>query len=243
MCGIHAVVSTSRGDQQLHENLRQSLSDRGPDYLGQATRSLPTNVPDRHALLTFTSTVLALRGDHVAKQPFEDTQSGSVLCWNGEAWKIAEHIVDGNDGEAIFAHLRANTYPDIGQRRDHTLDVFRRLQGPFAFLYYDAPGKCLYFGRDRLGRRSLLINQPANADTIAFSSIADPLTPMWKEVAADGIYQLSLDHGDIGDAFIRRYDWTYAGEADLVSARWLLQIDTALTLISIGPKHWEIQRD
>lgn len=219
MCGIHAVISANSGGQQLSPNLRQSLSDRGPDYLGQATRRVPINAQGSDISLTFTSTVLALRGNHVAKQPFEDPVTDSVFCWNGEAWKIDGNLVNGNDGEAIFALLRANSGADIGPRRTYILNTLRSLQGPFAFIYYDAPGKCLYFGRDRLGRRSLLIDRSADARIVAFSSIADSSNPSWKEVAADGVYSMPLTCNNVFDIGPRKDDWLASGGANLVSAR------------------------
>ncbi|KAK6066454.1 asparagine synthase related protein [Seiridium cupressi] len=217
MCGIHATISAHPG-VDLSASLRQALVNRGPDHLSQVTRIVPSKAQGSDIFLTFTSTVLALRGDHVAKQPLEDLDNGSVFCWNGEAWKIDGRPIDGNDGEAIFARLMSNPVAIFGQRKSHVLEVLRCIQGPFAFVYYDAPGKCLYFGRDRLGRRSLLINRPGTADAIAFSSLADSSTTDWKEVTADGIYSISLDTEKIDDLVAERDEWIASGGTDLVSS-------------------------
>lgn len=217
MCGIHGVV-TVHPEQKLPENLREALVNRGPDFLGQSTRTL-SSAAGPGVSLTFTSTVLALRGDHLAQQPFQRPENDSVLCWNGEAWKIDGQAVDGNDGEVIFARLSANTTSEIELRRTHTLDVLRQIQGPFAFLYYDGPGKCLYYGRDRLGRRSLLVNRSEAVGGIALSSVADSLVADWKEVAADGIYSISLSTGDFQNLVAEKYNWVPNAGADLVSAR------------------------
>ncbi|KAF7530893.1 hypothetical protein G7054_g9408 [Neopestalotiopsis clavispora] len=145
MCGIHGLVTVHSG-QDLPANLKEALANRGPDFLGQVTRSVSPGIDGELPIsLTFTSTVLALRGDHLAQQPFKHPEHGSVLCWNGEAWKIDDHAVEGNDGEEIFARLAANTCVEAEQRRAYTIDVLRGIRGPFAFLYYDAPGKCLYY--------------------------------------------------------------------------------------------------
>lgn len=217
MCGIHGVI-TVHSEQKLPENLREALVNRGPDFLGQSTRTLSSaEGPD--VSLTFTSTVLALRGDHLAQQPFQQPENGSVLCWNGEAWKIDGQVVDGNDGEEIFARLSSNTTPQTELRRTHTIAVLRQIQGPFAFLYYDALGKCLYYGRDRLGRRSLLVNRSEAVGGIALSSVADSLVADWKEVAADGIYSISFSDGDFQNLVAEKHDWVPNAGADLVSAR------------------------
>lgn len=219
MCGIHAIVFAGSA-VEISQNLRQALSNRGPDYLGQVTRSVSIDdAQDTHVSITLTSTVLALRGDHVAKQPFHDSDTGSVLCWNGEAWKIQDQVVRGNDGEAIFAKLTGSNVADAEQSKSHVLEVLRSIQGPFAFVFYDAPCKRLYFGRDRLGRRSLLINNPPNGQAIAFSSIADGLTSEWKEVEANGIYSMDVDSRLPHQMRIEKDPWLPSGGADLVSAR------------------------
>ena len=107
MCGIHATIAfTASTGSGLSSELRQSLINRGPDHFGQAQRELPRSLGSDQKLqnirLYFISTVLALRGDHVVRQPLEEqVDVGSVLCWNGEAWRIGGCPVSGNDGEAI----------------------------------------------------------------------------------------------------------------------------------------------
>ncbi|KAK1574462.1 asparagine synthase [Colletotrichum navitas] len=187
MCGIHVSVSRE-GFQSLPATTRTCLCSRGPDHLGEVQSQTRTSSPDaKPVFLNFTSTVLALRGDHVTKQPFHDASSQSVLCWNGEAWKIAGAPVQGNDGEAVFSLLTAASGRDASE--DQVLNVLRSIEGPFAFVYFDAAASRIYYGRDRLGRRSLLLNQQ---EGLRFSSIAESTSPEWAEVEADGIYVLDL---------------------------------------------------
>ncbi|WQF77384.1 Putative asparagine synthase, rossmann-like alpha/beta/alpha sandwich, nucleophile aminohydrolase [Colletotrichum destructivum] len=211
MCGIHAVVSRD-GFQSLPAATQTCLCNRGPDHLGEVQAQSKTGgAGSENLFLTFTSTVLALRGDHVTQQPFRDASSGSVLCWNGEAWKLAGAPVQGNDGEAIFSLLTAASSRDDAE--DAVSDVLRSIQGPFAFVYFDAPASRLYYGRDRLGRRSLLLNQE---EGLRLSSVAESTSPAWTEVEADGIYVLNLVgwRGDSsGSPFPR--SWT-PGEAETV---------------------------
>ncbi|KAK1476679.1 asparagine synthase [Colletotrichum cuscutae] len=190
MCGIHVVVSRD-GFQSLPRDVETCLCNRGPDHLGEVRCQTPG---DSSVFLTLTSTVLALRGDHVTQQPFRDASSGSALCWNGEAWKIAGESVQGNDGEAIFALLTAVSSRDTEE--DAVLNVLRRIEGPFAFVYFDATSSRLFYGRDRLGRRSLLLNGEGG---IRLSSIAESTSSSWAEVEADGIYVVDLAAWD-GDS-------------------------------------------
>jgi asparagine synthetase B (glutamine-hydrolysing) len=190
MCGIYASVSKSRSAYPS-QDLKSLLYNRGPDHLEESFCKIRTNDGDLN--LSFTSTVLALRGGHVTKQPLIDSLTGSILCWNGEAWRIGQNPVKGNDGEAVLSLLAASTH-ELAKLYSITavLEVIRSLSGPFAFVYFDKTHEILYFGRDRLGRRSLLINTDDVNATVQFSSLADTTRDTWVEVEADGIYILAL---------------------------------------------------
>lgn len=140
------------------------------------------------------STVLALRGGQVTPQPFVDASSGSALCWNGEAWNIGSDPVTGNDGQAVFNLLmKASSSTTLAS--DSTtavLEVLRNISGPFAFVFLDRNHDQLYFGRDRLGRRSLVSKYDYDFSILELCSVSGEKSS-WVEVEADGIYQLSYD--------------------------------------------------
>ncbi len=223
MCGIHAVISST---SQVHDlELERRLRNRGPDHLG----TVEARVEPGPAVLTFTSTVLALRGGHLTKQPFHDSRAGSVLCWNGEAWKIGGRLVEGNDGEALFglltkasaSSLSSSPSPSPQDIRGSLLQVLRSIEGPFAFVYFDKPTGTLFFGRDRLGRRSLTTCCDDTMSSMILSSIAETSDPAWKEVEADGIYTIDMGSLPTNDQLTVplpiRHDWQVAGTADMVS--------------------------
>ncbi|PHH65497.1 hypothetical protein CDD81_2277 [Ophiocordyceps australis] len=187
MCGIYAAVSAST-QGAIAAALEQSLRSRGPDYVG----TVETRLEGGSDLLSlyFTSTVLSLRGEHVAEQPLIDNTSGSILCWNGEVWKMrGQSIGNGNDGQVLLTELGAARRYSTGQA-DTVVDVLRTIEGPFAFVYFDKPNRRLYYGRDRLGRRSLLLNQ---GDLLTLASVAGLPKTGWVEVDADGCYSIELD--------------------------------------------------
>ncbi|POS77037.1 hypothetical protein DHEL01_v204574 [Diaporthe helianthi] len=185
MCGIHAVISASH-PAEITANLRRRLCNRGPDHIATHETQLVDGAATTH--LAFTSSVLALRGDHVAQQPFIDPESGCVFCWNGEAWKIRHHSISGNDGEAIASLLGQAVRRDVEEREAAILEVLRSIDGPFAFVFFDKPSGKVYYGRDRLGRRSLVLC--VGDERVTLSSITDAADPQWSEVEADGIYVL-----------------------------------------------------
>ncbi|PTB67007.1 asparagine synthase-like protein [Trichoderma citrinoviride] len=202
MCGIHGAVTANGRPHRLSPGLERRLRNRGPDHLGTVEAQL---CPDEGSLcVTLTSTVLSLRGDHLAKQPLVDAESGSVLCWNGEAWKLGGKLVEGNDGEAVLSLLAAAASHDAGSE-DSVLDALRSIDGPFAFIFLDRKAKRLYYGRDRLGRRSLLLKK---GDEFLLSSVAEAPAEGWAEVEADGCYTLQLDAtGSPMELVAVRHDW------------------------------------
>ncbi|KAM0322020.1 hypothetical protein ACHAQA_009762 [Verticillium albo-atrum] len=224
MCGIHASVTRNEDGAHVSEDLTQYLSCRGPDHLGNAQAQIhQTDHPP--IVVSFTSTVLSLRGNHVTPQPFRDDAGGFIFCWNGEAWKLDGRLLDGNDGEVIFARLvEAST----AASEEGILDVLRAIDGPFAFVFLDKPSSRLYYGRDRLGRRSLLRRQDQG---LVLSSIAGDTDHNWSEVEADGIYVVDLkswaEGQDIAGSISRRA-WSNSAEANLVLNIGLFNMSTPL---------------
>ncbi|KAF2129216.1 hypothetical protein P153DRAFT_396513 [Dothidotthia symphoricarpi CBS 119687] len=201
MCGIFFALSR-HGHVEIDTNTKQLLQDRGPDSTGQLQITLDTkrdNEQDEKALpsqlhMTFVSTVLALRGGTVVRQPLQDNATGSVFCWNGEAWSVQGRSVTGNDSEIIFdLLLKACAEPaDPTALTTAVMDVLSSIKGPYAFTFYDPVNKRIYYGRDCLGRRSLL-KQSTTRDMIVFSSVCDSAASnAWEEVEADGIYVFEL---------------------------------------------------
>ncbi|KAM3427555.1 hypothetical protein MY4824_009376 [Beauveria thailandica] len=185
MCGIHAAISQNV-PSPISGTLEANLRCRGPDHLGSLTISLPDN--DAHLCVALTSTVLALRGNHTTAQPLLDQDSGSALCWNGEAWRIHGQPVTGNDGEFVLSKLVAAS----SHGQEAILNTLRTIEGPFSFVFVDKRNKILYYGRDRLGRRSLLVKLEY---PFQLSSISDASTTGWLEISALGIFNVTVPKG------------------------------------------------
>lgn len=80
------------------------------------------------------------------------------------------------------------------------------VEGPFAMAYWDERGKTLWFGRDRLGRRSLLVKRPSAAsgwggwavascigDGDALRTVRDGGGEGWEEVPPGGLWRVEAD--------------------------------------------------
>jgi asparagine synthetase B (glutamine-hydrolysing) len=198
MCGIYFSLSC-RGFISPDLRTAQLLKNRGPDSLGTQQLVIPGSSVDAsssevHA--TFISTVLSLRGTTLTEQPLKDPITGSILCWNGEAWSVAGQSVLDSDSCAVFNALLASHPPDPARFRQSSIEnlvqVLCSIRGPFAFVFYDAKLQCIFYGRDCLGRRSLL-RKVAIDDTLVISSVCDNTSgEQWAEIEADGIYVLDL---------------------------------------------------
>jgi asparagine synthetase B (glutamine-hydrolysing) len=143
---------------------------------------------------TFLSTVLSLRGTSIVEQPLRDAITKSTLCWNGEAWSINNASVTGNDSQLVFDKLLTASSgkdgADIAIKA--VVDLLSSIRGPYAFVFYDASNKLMYYGRDCLGRRSLLRKSKSD-DRLILSSVCDNASgESWTEVEADGIYVVNL---------------------------------------------------
>ena len=211
MCGIYFSCSKTHLPDP-DGSLRSCLEKRGPDCCNtirrkiQAPRISGINrkcIQESPIFLNFFASVLSLRGDSLVEQPLVDPETESVLCWNGEAWKIDGKAIIGNDAVAVFDLLINATTPDDEHSSTRYPDgnesyisrivgVFSRITGPYAFIYYDACNAQIFYGRDVLGRRSLVMNKHRK-ESFAISSICDPdTTKEWEEIESYGIYVLDL---------------------------------------------------
>ncbi|KAK3168806.1 hypothetical protein OEA41_005254 [Lepraria neglecta] len=175
MCGIFFSYS-QKEHEAPSEKLLDDLRKRGPDSVGTRSRTASlerttTQLESKEQTcnLNFVSTVLSLRGECIVGQPLEDSKSGSLLCWNGEAWRIGNEIVQGNDAEAVFSLLlnaaqSCNVNASDGlfsydQSKQNIFKTIATITGPYAFVFYDAQSARVFYGRDALGRRSLLVKR------------------------------------------------------------------------------------
>ena len=215
MCGIYFSISTS-GFVSPDEKTLSLLRNRGPDCICEHKFQLPCQnkvsesssaQQPSHLRLTFISTVLALRGDHIQSQPLVDASSQSVLCWNGEAWRVSEEPVRGNDTQYVFQLLlealkpspssSENSTPSIQpdarrQSLQKLATVISRISGPFSFVLYDGFHSRIIYGRDSLGRRSLLSGWD-EAGSFKISSVCDGTSSKYfDEVDTDGLHVIEL---------------------------------------------------
>ena len=103
------------------------------------------------------------------------------------------------------------------------MSVLPRIDGPYAFVYYDvstgesadrtatlanvqlqSKSQTLYWARDPLGRRSLLQAKTADGQLLLSSVSCAGTGLAWDEIDASCVYSLALGHGKVGQVTDRR---------------------------------------
>lgn len=258
---VDATSPPPKSHQRLEfsvDDLKAALRRRGPDSLGSKKLLLhsnnPTSIDDRQIIsviedsssslngkaeLLFIGATLQLRGLYPIFQPFLDS-SRNILVYNGEIFDGIHVGSHGNDGEVLMHTLAQccsckshNGCEEKG--RSSVVDVLSSIKGPWALIYWQDSSKTLWFGRDALGRRSLLVHWPTEDDArFLLSSVSPPssleqnLDPevengisklnFWEELPC-GVYSLSMDVSELDRCFVgelRKHEWTNAMLMELI---------------------------
>ncbi|CAK9439647.1 uncharacterized protein LODBEIA_P37470 [Lodderomyces beijingensis] len=130
-------------DDDDMDSLIYKTSNRGPDCLNYTQFDLDNN----YTFQSF-SAILSLR-QPFTKQPIMEDQF--VLQFNGELYN--RECLHSNDTQFITTLLDTNI--QRFDRRKAVLTTLNQLQGEWAIILVDLKEKIVYFGRDRVGKRSL----------------------------------------------------------------------------------------
>jgi len=202
--------------------LMKWVSARGPDV--QKVVELKSRAEGGPSIW-LGGAVLHLRGatDRPTPQPelnSTDADNCDALLFNGEVFGgplFAELKQDECDTTMVWRMLReaadtefktsGGSVPHIS--RAIMTQVLSKIHGPFAFAFYHAASKTLFFGRDKLGRRSLLISlldQVADstgsasvANSMCISSVSanvwhhDEEKHSWAELPCVGVFSITID--------------------------------------------------
>jgi len=145
MCGIFLYY----GDKNIIID-KNIMPERGPDSWGTyETKEADNNIVMFHSRLS----IIGL-GDQ-GKQPFEEVKN-KVLVYNGEIYNyetVKEELVkDFNIGFKTKTDTEVLYYALIYWGIDKTLD---KINGIFAFVFYDRENEIFFLARDNLGVKPL----------------------------------------------------------------------------------------
>mmetsp|Transcript_95529 Transcript_95529/g.274045 ORF Transcript_95529/g.274045 Transcript_95529/m.274045 type:complete len:739 (+) Transcript_95529:58-2274(+) len=86
-------------------------------------------------------------------------------------------------------------------------DLLELVHGPFALAVWSPRRRALFFGRDKLGRRSLVVARSASGDVCVSSVAANPVD-LWSELPVTGLF--ALDLADLSNPSVRHMPWREA---------------------------------
>lgn len=171
MCGI--LVSLGLDSDILLSDL---ITNRGPNYNDSVA------ITTKESVLRFSASVLHMRGDF-CPQPLSNDEF--IFAFNGEIYSnhTGYNYKVNNDTMFIFNSIASGF--DL-------VELFKDLKGPYSFCLYNRKESRLIFGRDSIGRRSLLMS--LESDHFILSSVAlDYSKYIWNELEPGVIYCYSLD--------------------------------------------------
>ena len=175
MCGILVAVDHGRCTKELEVE----LSKRGPDC------SAKVQICHRNRRLEMHGFVLGMRGQ-LTSQPLHTLLNSSdftCLLFNGEIYSGLSVSDSANDSKELFDCLLG------AKTEEEMLEIFSKIEGEWALCLLFKGN--LYYGRDYLGRRSLLIQHRHGGFLV--SSVSDQTTG-WNEVPATGIFKYDFQN-------------------------------------------------
>ncbi|GAA6013581.1 hypothetical protein JCM10207_004781 [Rhodosporidiobolus poonsookiae] len=165
------------------DDLVGAVETRGPDAHNTLIRHVRSS-KTFHFELRFHASILHMRGDGVTLQPFV-SDNGDVFLWNGEIFDGLEVAPEENDGQKLFEQIQSYGPSNF-------FAAIRDIEGPYAFIFYQAEYQRLYFARDPLGRRSLLFHPPTPESPFLFLSSTAPGKDFplqdWEEVSCESVH-------------------------------------------------------
>ncbi|UKN02217.1 asparagine synthase (glutamine-hydrolyzing) [Paracrocinitomix mangrovi] len=166
MCGIIGIWAKNSEGQSSFGQMTSALnvmSHRGPDYQGIKTYS---KVCLGHARLS----IIDLSAD--ANQPMEDSTGRYSLIFNGEIYNYQE-LRSQLELEGCRFHTNSDTEVLMQLLLTKGLSALEKLNGFFAFVFYDKEEDRMLFARDRFGIKPLLFYE--DDEKIILTSELSPL--------------------------------------------------------------------
>ncbi|XP_045477984.1 asparagine synthetase domain-containing protein CG17486 isoform X2 [Harmonia axyridis] len=181
MCGIFCVFSESSLNvtdklSKIFQEFNLNISRRGPNH----SRIEICNNEDK--IFLFASSVLWLQGNKLTKQPI--IENDHILLYNGDIF---------NDENEDRRNVTGDTklFLEYFKNEESLCSLFT-VNGPFAFICLDKNKSVLHFGRDKYGRRSLLLGKSKEGDLILTSVAKRTANYKFIELPSLGLFSLDV---------------------------------------------------
>lgn len=182
MCGIAGIVCLSKSLPphqltKLVRNMANRIAHRGPDDFGEWVSS-NGKVAFSHRRLSIIDTSSA------GKQPMVASDGRSAITFNGEIYNYLDLRSEfESSGKALRTHTDTEVLLELLQERGTS--VIEKLDGMFAFAFYDAAKGNVFLARDSFGEKPLYYLH--TRDFFAFASELGALSTLpWFDSTIDG---------------------------------------------------------
>ena len=189
MCGIFGwYLNTESGFAEEHlTSMQDRLAHRGPDSKG-------TLVDSSDGLALGHNRLSIIDVSDNAKQPMRNPKSGNVLTFNGEIYnfKLVRHNLESL---GYTFNSSSDTEVLLYALEEWGLDCLSRIEGMFAFAYWQKNTKTMFLVRDPMGVKPLYY-WPSNKGLVFSSEVKGffDLPGFDKEVNLQSLSQV-LDFG------------------------------------------------
>lgn len=159
MCGVVGFISDNK-DINLINNFVKDLEHRGPDNKDYVIIKVGKKY------LHIGSARLSIRGDSRENMPMQ-SESKNVLAYNGEVFDmdILKQTLNNNVNYLSDTRLLLDLF-------SQNIENVKKVNGMFAFAFYNDSKKKVYLGRDLLGIKPLYYTIKKNGEVFFSSEIA-----------------------------------------------------------------------
>ncbi|KAI5734912.1 hypothetical protein M8J77_011885 [Diaphorina citri] len=182
MCGIFCLLQSGADKstiQPIIDVCQEAIQRRGPDSFKQLA------ISEDCATCTFLASVRWTQGVTISPQPLEDVD-GNVLLWNGDVYNFTSE-----DNKTIESTSESDSLQVLQRFASHgVLKTLKHIQGPYSFIFLDKKNKQLWFGKDPIGRHSLLLK--CTPTSILVTSVAHKSIPHIEEISNTHIYSVDI---------------------------------------------------
>ncbi|KAL6942655.1 hypothetical protein ACO0QE_003840 [Hanseniaspora vineae] len=192
-----AVISNEAFEWQLtghnkFDDLVPYIVSRGPNYCSLRADQNENNL--------WFSSVLSLRTPFT-KQSIE-IDDRFVLQYNGELYNkelLDEEVTEGTSSKSENALFSDTQFiVDLIRKFPEDLSaVVKQMYGEFAYTIYDKKSKSLYFGRDRVGKRSLSYQLNPEAKELYVTSCSGKTNGDFTNCDANKMYKYNITSNEL----------------------------------------------
>lgn len=145
------------------------LSRRGPDGVGMWVReschhTFSDGVGSRTNKVRVGGSLLQLRGEIPSATPLVDAD-GNVLCFNGEIFDGLDGLGSRENDAKVLLEALGKAGGSFDLADEAISKIISSIRGPWCLVYWHEAAGRLWYARDPVGRRSLLVHRPNSLDS------------------------------------------------------------------------------